>query len=92
MTNISSIQWKFYLAADEWDRLLAAHNTHDHDGLLMPPRSVAGLSGALECLIANPDLCRQLGRNARITAEGYSWDLNVRRMLELLGIDSGGPR
>lgn len=63
--------------------------THGSDGLLVSPRSVAELSGALEGLIVNPDLCRQLGRNARSTAESYSWDHNARRMLELLGIDTG---
>jgi glycosyltransferase involved in cell wall biosynthesis len=64
--------------------------THDSDGLLVPPRSVADLSRALERLIVNPDLCRQLGRHGRTTAEGYSWDHNARRMLELLGIKAGG--
>jgi glycosyltransferase involved in cell wall biosynthesis len=61
--------------------------THDHDGLLVTPHSVAELSNALERLIASPELSQQLGRNARITAEGYSWDRNAQRMLELLGIE-----
>jgi glycosyltransferase involved in cell wall biosynthesis len=63
--------------------------THDHDGLLVPPRSVTELSGALERLVVNPDMCQQLGRNARTTAEGYSWDHNARRMLKLLGMEVG---
>lgn len=61
--------------------------THDHDGLLVTPHSVAELSDALERLIGSPELCRKLGCNARTTAEGYSWDRNVRRMLELLRIE-----
>jgi glycosyltransferase involved in cell wall biosynthesis len=63
--------------------------THGHDGLLVPPRNVAELARALESLIENPDLSRQLGQQARTTAEGYSWDHNARHMLERLGIDKG---
>jgi len=62
--------------------------THDSNGLLVPPRSVVDLSRALERLIVNPDLCRQLGRHGRTTAEGYSWDHNARRMLKLLRIEA----
>lgn len=63
--------------------------THAQDGLLVPPRDVDELSHALERLIENPDLCRRMGLQARATAESYSWDHNGRRMLEILGIDTG---
>lgn len=62
--------------------------THDQDGVLVPPRNVDELSHALERLIGNPDLCRRLGRQARGTAEDFSWDHNARRMLELIGIEA----
>lgn len=66
--------------------------TQDLDGLLMPPRSVGELTGGLERLIANSELCPQTGRNACTSAEGYRRDHNASRILKLLGIDSGCPR
>lgn len=62
--------------------------THDQDGVLVRPRDVDELSHALERLIENPDLCRRIGRQARAKAEGFSWDHNARRMLELIGIET----
>jgi glycosyltransferase involved in cell wall biosynthesis len=62
--------------------------TDGHEGLLVPPRDIDSLSRALERLIGNPALSQHLGRQARITAEVYSWDHNARRMLELIGIDT----
>jgi glycosyltransferase involved in cell wall biosynthesis len=63
--------------------------TSGRDGLLIPPRDVAALAEALEKLIENPDLCRDLGREGRKTAEQYSWEHNARRMLALLGMEPG---
>lgn len=58
--------------------------TSGHDGLLVPPRSTAALAEALECLIEDPGKCQRLGREARNTAEKFSWDTNAELMLDLL--------
>jgi len=63
--------------------------THGKDGLLIPPRDAPALAAALEQLIENPVLCRELGRTARQTAERFTWEQNARRMLSIIGIEAG---
>lgn len=64
----------------------AADIITDHaDGLLVPPHSVDDLAQALQGLLEDPDNCERLGLRARRTAERFTWDINSRRMLDLLG-------
>lgn len=60
--------------------------TQEREGVLVTPHEVDELSNALERLIDNPELCRRMGIRGRATAEGLSWDVNAKRMLELCGI------
>lgn len=60
--------------------------THESDGLLVEPKNVDSLSEALGQLLSDPDACSRLGRRARLTAERFSWDSNVRNMLGILGL------
>jgi len=44
-------------------------------GILVQPGDIAGLASAMRNLIDNPDLCDEMGRNARAYAEQqYSWE------------------
>lgn len=60
--------------------------TNGIDGLLVPPKDPTSLAIALKRLIENPQLRKELGQHARLTAERFSWDANARRILELLGL------
>lgn len=62
---------------------------HGKDGFLVRPHVVDELSTTIEMLLANPGLCEQIGRQARTTSEKHTWDENARRMLALIGIQSG---
>ncbi len=53
-------------------------------GLLTVPQDVSSLAGVLSRLLADPELCRVLGENARIRArKDYSIDNNIRRLLAI---------
>jgi len=54
------------------------------DGMLVPPRDFEALALAFQRLATQPGLRRELGRNARRTAEGYSWDIHVARLLDVI--------
>lgn len=41
--------------------------THGHDAMGVPPGDARALAETLRLLSANPDLCRRLGENARVT-------------------------
>jgi glycosyltransferase involved in cell wall biosynthesis len=58
----------------------------DHvDALLVPPHDRARLVAALTELRDDPDLARRIGREGRASAEAHwSWDRQVRRLLEVL--------
>ena len=58
--------------------------THGYDGLLVRPKDVEALADVLLRLIREPDYCRELGQNARATAESLTWDANTSRMRALL--------
>lgn len=65
--------------------------TDGEDGCLVAPKDVENLSEVLERLLEDPRLCASLGAAARRTAERFSWDTNVARLLSLVGIRSA-PR
>jgi len=63
---------------------------HGENGLLVPPRDVPALAGALERLAADPNLRRQMGERGRqIAAAEFGEDIVVEKTLhvyrELLG-------
>ncbi len=53
-------------------------------GLLVEPRNVSELAGALEKLILNPDLREKMGRAGRAFVESdYRWESNLKAMSDL---------
>lgn len=52
-------------------------------GLLVPPRDVAALAGALSRLAADPSLRARLGRQGRALTEHQTWDHCAGRMNEI---------
>ncbi|MFO8009584.1 MAG: glycosyltransferase family 4 protein [Dehalococcoidia bacterium] len=48
--------------------------SRDVDGILVPPKDIKGLIGALDLLIKDDKLREYLGRNGRQKAEQYTWD------------------
>lgn len=60
--------------------------TDGADGMLVPPKSPDALALALQKLLENPELRIALGRQARTTAEGFTWDINASRVLKLLDL------
>ena len=51
-------------------------------GLCVPPRDAAALRAAIERLLADRDLCRQLGRAARVRASrDFSWTASTERTI-----------
>ena len=54
------------------------------DGLLIPPQDEVALAQALESLLSDPERCSRIGVAGRQTAEGFSWQENAAKMLELL--------
>lgn len=65
---------------------LAERLTDGVDALLTRPNDPSSLATALARLRDDPAFARQIGRAGRATAEtGWSWDLQVRRVLEALG-------
>jgi glycosyltransferase involved in cell wall biosynthesis len=59
--------------------------THDHDGLLVPPKSTDELSLAIERLIESPELRAEFGRKGRAKAEEFTWEHNICKILSLFG-------
>ena len=58
--------------------------SHGRTGFLVDDNSPRLLADALKFAAENPDVVREWGENARETAETrYTWDLTVRRILEL---------
>ena len=58
--------------------------THEHNGLLVPPNSVADLAAAIQRVLADHDLRRDLGRNARRRARQFDPTALARRWDALL--------
>jgi glycosyltransferase involved in cell wall biosynthesis len=55
-----------------------------HNGFLVPPADAAALASRLELLLGNAELCRELGRRARSSAEQRSWSSVTQRLLAML--------
>lgn len=53
------------------------------DGFLVPPKNPQALAAIFETLIADPELRRRIGEAARRTARGFTWDVNVARLVAL---------
>ncbi len=58
--------------------------THGHDGLLVPPQDVPGLTSALERLMLDRSLRRQMGASARNNAHRYDVERIGPEWLSLL--------
>ena len=56
---------------------------HAHNGLLAPPRQPAAWADAIEQLIDNPDLHRQITTSADETARRFSRDAHVEGVLKI---------
>lgn len=56
---------------------------HEIEGLLVAPKSVAQLAGAMERLITNPGLRRRLAETARRTAKRFRWEKVAGRYARL---------
>jgi glycosyltransferase involved in cell wall biosynthesis len=54
------------------------------NGVLIPPRSVNDLAGAICCLLDDPNLRSKMGENARKTVlERFNWNVNAIRTVEV---------
>jgi glycosyltransferase involved in cell wall biosynthesis len=62
------------------------------DGLLRPPRDPAAWASAIAGLLRDPARREALGAAARVSAERFSVDRHVERLLELMGEASGRVR
>ncbi|MDM7852516.1 glycosyltransferase [Pseudochrobactrum kiredjianiae] len=61
-------------------------------GLLIPPKNTYAVAMALSRLFEDPELRVVLGKRARQTAEGSTWDANEKRVLDLLNLKSAIAR
>jgi glycosyltransferase involved in cell wall biosynthesis len=52
--------------------------------ILRDPEDSQDLAGLLRALCANPDLCRQIGQEAWLTARQQTWDRNAEAIWQLL--------
>ncbi len=55
---------------------------HDHDGLLAKPKDAEDFALQLERLLINPNHAKELGQQARLTAQQYSWRRINSRLLD----------
>lgn len=58
------------------------------NGILVPPRSHESLSDALESLLRDAYLRHELGAEAQLTAEKFTWHRNAHTMLKLLELSN----
>ncbi|MCR4337152.1 MAG: glycosyltransferase family 4 protein [Candidatus Omnitrophica bacterium] len=57
--------------------------THRHDGILLEDATNKALAKALTELLDNPQLCQQLGQNARLTTENrFAWNHVVHALTQ----------
>jgi glycosyltransferase involved in cell wall biosynthesis len=77
----------------EYSSSRGIHRTVDNPvSVLLPPGDVASLAGAIQLLVADPDLCQRLSVNARAEAlSKYTWRHHVEHILDKLRLlqDSG---
>lgn len=64
--------------------------THGVDGFLVPPHGVAELTQTLARIMADSTLAECIGKEARRTAESFSWGANAGNYLDLLGLKPPG--
>lgn len=64
--------------------------THGREGILVPPRDVAGLSAALDRLVKDESLRLEMGINGTATARKYDWQIIARRLVSFYE-DKLGP-
>jgi glycosyltransferase involved in cell wall biosynthesis len=62
--------------------------SHGRNALLARAGDPDAFAGAVRQLLADPDLARRLGRQARADVERYSWDARAGSLLDFLGDDS----
>jgi len=59
---------------------------HERTGILIPPRNAGALAGAIRRLLAEPDLCSQLGRQGRqLMKEQFNREIMLDRLQKLVG-------
>lgn len=57
---------------------------NNYDGILIPPKNYKLLADALLYLIRNPEQCGEMGEQARLKAEKFSWTSNAENILKYL--------
>ncbi len=60
--------------------------TDGKDGLLVPEKNPEALAAYFKALIADAALRERLAAAARQTAERFSWEINARRLLDLMEV------
>ena len=55
--------------------------TNGREGLTVPPKKHKPLAQAINSLITDEDLRKELGERGRLTAENYSWDRVAKRVV-----------
>jgi phosphatidyl-myo-inositol alpha-mannosyltransferase len=66
--------------------------THGEEGLLVPPKNIKALAGALKSLIEDSSLRARLGANGMVTVQSYDWPLVARRVLDYYQQVSGNAQ
>jgi len=57
---------------------------HGKTGLLVKPRDVDSLVGALNFLLSHPDEAKAMGERARkLALENYTWEKNAEKTIEV---------
>jgi glycosyltransferase involved in cell wall biosynthesis len=54
---------------------------HGRNGLLVPPGDPRALAGALDAVLASPELARRLGEASRDASVAYGWETLADRVL-----------
>jgi glycosyltransferase involved in cell wall biosynthesis len=52
------------------------------NGLVFPARNVNALAMALERVLAEPEVCRKMGERSRERIEAFSFEANVRGLMQ----------
>lgn len=61
--------------------------SHEKDGLLFVPRDKNSLSACLLNILSNPDISKQIGKNAREKIMNkFTWEIHAKRILNILGL------
>lgn len=60
--------------------------SNGENGLLVPPRDVEALAQAIRTLRDSPAELEEIANRGRTTAQEFSWNRNVERMLDALKV------